>query len=340
MKNKIFKAYIGTYTTEESEGIYSIELNSDSGIISEIKLEVIIENPTYLSLSKDNKYLYSIIKKDNFGGIAIFRNNVSGLNMIDYKVNEGKPPCFIKNIFEDVIVTANYHTFKIEEYFLSNQDKRIEDFHSIPNNLNHNLQSHPHYVDIRDDKFLEVIDLGMDQISIYDVSKDNKLRTIKEVINLKSGCGPRHMVKSKDDKYAYVLTEKTSEIIILKYLKDGKYEVVKYLKTLPDNVKNSFGGAIHISKDGEYIYISHRGYDSIMSFKIDYENENLIFIDNCKLNGSYPRDFSLDPEEKFIIVCNEKSNNIELLENKKGKLKNLNKKIFCSKPVCVKFLNY
>ena len=60
------RAYIGTYTKKESQGIYKIEL-SEEGTVLEVASVAKVENPTYLALSSNNKNLYSVSKKEEIG---------------------------------------------------------------------------------------------------------------------------------------------------------------------------------------------------------------------------------------------------------------------------------
>ena len=57
------RAYIGTYTKQDSKGIYLVEL-SEEGKVLEVRNVVKVDNPTYLALSNDNKYLYSVSRVD------------------------------------------------------------------------------------------------------------------------------------------------------------------------------------------------------------------------------------------------------------------------------------
>ena len=55
---------IGTYTQTDSKGIYIYMLdtiNGNSKYISEVE----VENPSYLTLSKDERFVYSVSENDN-----------------------------------------------------------------------------------------------------------------------------------------------------------------------------------------------------------------------------------------------------------------------------------
>jgi 6-phosphogluconolactonase len=46
LKDSKLKAYVGTYTTGEGKGIYSFQLDLNSGLINNVKLEAELDNPT------------------------------------------------------------------------------------------------------------------------------------------------------------------------------------------------------------------------------------------------------------------------------------------------------
>ena len=49
------KFYLGTYTKRDSKGVYSVTLNKETELLESLTLEATIDNPTYLSYSKNNQ---------------------------------------------------------------------------------------------------------------------------------------------------------------------------------------------------------------------------------------------------------------------------------------------
>ncbi|MEL6986698.1 MAG: beta-propeller fold lactonase family protein, partial [Bacteroidota bacterium] len=85
---------------------------------------------------------------------------------------------------------------------------------------------------------------------------------------------------------------------------------VASFSTLPDNFDGSNTCAdIHISSDGQFLYASNRGHNSIAIFKIEADG-SLIAKGHESTKGDHPRNFSLSPDEKFLLVANQKTNNI------------------------------
>jgi len=62
--SNMFIGFIGTYTKGESKGIYSFTLDTKKAKIEDIKLAAQLENPTYVNISKDNRFLYAVKKKE------------------------------------------------------------------------------------------------------------------------------------------------------------------------------------------------------------------------------------------------------------------------------------
>ncbi len=70
--NKEFIGYVGTYTKENSEGIYKFTLDVEAKKISNVTLAAKLDNPTYVTINRNNEYLYSVVKEGESGGVAAY----------------------------------------------------------------------------------------------------------------------------------------------------------------------------------------------------------------------------------------------------------------------------
>jgi 6-phosphogluconolactonase len=349
IKNNKIKAYVGTYTTGKGKGIYSFQLDLITGTIEDVKLEAELGNPTYLNIDKSNRYLYSTIKKGESGGVAAFSINpdTKSLKLLSYEVSEGSSPCHVSlNSNNTYVFSANYHR-GVEEVYPIKEDGSIEKAVSMAvhkgsgPNKERQEKPHIHFSTLTpDEKYLCTIDLGIDKLVIYTLDK-GILSKHKEVV-LKSGCGPRHMDFHPNGKFAYIVTELSSEVIVLEYdTIKGDFKELQYISALPSDFKGeSLGSAIHISLDGKYLYASNRGHDSIAVFKIDSSTGKLAFVSHTSTDGNHPRDFNIDPMGKFLIAANRDTNNVVpfLIDKLTGKLTQVNSGVSIPNPVCIKFL--
>lgn len=347
MTNKQFQGFIGTYTKGDSKGIYSFQLDTETGTLNNIKLAAELENPTYLTISRDQKFLYSVIKDGESGGIASFSiSKGKELQFINSTLSEGAPPCHVSTNENGTVLSANYHKGTVDYYKLTNNGgilpatSIVEHEGTGPDPRQE--KAHTHYADFTPDgKYIVAVELGIDKIFTYHLEKDNLIEETR--FETKPGSGPRHLVFHPRESYAYVMTEFSSEVIVLKYnSEDGQFEQRQSISTLPENFTgNNQGSAIHISSDGKFVYAANRGHDSIAVFKVHPQTFELSFIEHTSTEGNWPRDFVLDPTEKYLIVANQNSSNLVLFSRdiETGKLSLLQKDVAVPDPVCVKFLS-
>ena len=124
-----------------------------------------------------------------------------------------------------------------------------------------------------DEKYVVGVDLGIDKIITYEVKDStlievNSLSVNPEVI--------RHIAFHPNGKYAYVMTELSSEVIALTYNSEEDPTELQYISTLPEQFdENSQGSAIHISSDGRFVYAGNRGHNSIAVYSVDQTQASL-----------------------------------------------------------------
>jgi 6-phosphogluconolactonase len=345
-----FIGYVGTYTKGDSEGIYTFTLDTDAAKITEVKIAAKLDNPTYLNISQTNRYLYSVVKEGDSGGIASFSINEEGkLIPLNSQTSAGSAPCHVsldsKNHFA---FSANYHKGTVESYLINQENGTVNSPVSI---IQHEgtgpdprqEKPHTHFAGVTpDEKYLAVVELGSDQLITYEIGEDGKLtETNKLAIN--PGSGPRHLDFHPNKKFAYLMTEFSSEVIVLKYnQEDGSFTNIQSVSTLPDDFKeNNQGSAIHLSADGRFVYAGNRGHNSIAVFQVNIETGELQFVERISSEGDWPRDFEIDPTGKFIVALNQESSNLVLYARDMvtGKLTLLQSDIGVPYPVCVKFLH-
>ncbi|MCL6573082.1 MAG: lactonase family protein [Bacillus sp. (in: Bacteria)] len=349
-KDDTYIGYVGTYTKGESKGIYSFTLDTNEAKIDNVNVAAQLENPTYLTIGSDNKYLYSVTKEGESGGVAAFSINESGeLAEINKQLLPGSSPCHVSVDSQGhYLFSANYHQGLVTSQLINQKDGSVQPAASIIKHVGsgpdpRQEKPHTHYAGLTpDETFLAVVELGIDALITYKVGIDGQLTKVN-LLPLKAGSGPRHLVFHPNGKTAYIMTEFSSEVIVLSYHQEnGHFTEKQYISTLPaDFNENNQGSAIHISTDGRFIYAGNRGHNSITVFRVDLESGELSFIEHTPTEGDWPRDFSLDPTERFLIASNQESSNLVLFsrDENTGKLSLLQADIAVPHPVCVKFLH-
>ncbi|MCT2534244.1 lactonase family protein [Aquibacillus koreensis] len=344
-----YNGYIGTYTKEESKGVYRFILDTKKGEITDVELAAELSNPTYVTISSDNKNLYAVAKESDNGGVTAFsiQEETGELTVLNSLASPGSPPCHVSvNETKTNVVTANYHTTKVESY-LTNKDGSLKtEAASVEHEGNgpHDRQEKPHmhFAGFTpDQKYVIAIDLGSDRVHTYAVEQGelSKVHTLKT----KPGSGPRHITFHPNGHFAYVMTELSSEVLVLQYnAEEGSLTELQSIPTIPEDFnETNDGSAVHITADGKFIYAGNRGHNSIAVFEVEKQTGKLSFVEWTSTEGNWPRDFVLDPTEKFLVASNQKSNTIVLFDRNEssGKLTLRQANIKVPEPVCVKFLH-
>ncbi|XIF20068.1 MAG: lactonase family protein [Acetilactobacillus jinshanensis] len=197
--------------------------------------------------------------------------------------------------------------------------------------------AHPHFADLTPDGRLVVVDLGQDRVYLYNLSDAGKLSLVSK-FQFKPGFGPRHIVFDSKKGVAYVSAELSSNVAVLNYdAKAGKFTLKQIISTIPDTwTKHNGAAAIRMSKDGRYIYVSNRGYNSIAVFRSDASGK-LKLIQQIPTAGDFPRDFNFNYDQSMVIALNQNTNNATLYERNPitGKLKLIQKDFTVPEGVCV-----
>lgn len=119
----------------------------------------------------------------------------------------------------------------------------------------------------------------------------------------------------------------------------GAFTLVETLSTIPNDwTAHNGAAAIRLTRDGQFLYVSNRGFNSIAVFETSADG-HLTLIDNVPTEGDFPRDFNLSATEEFLVVVNQNTDNATLFERNAttGKLSLCQKDVFVPEGVCVAF---
>lgn len=346
IENTMIDLLVGTYTGEGSDGIYSLTFNTETGELTNKTLVATSENPSYLTISKDKKFVYCVNETDS-GKVTSFAwdHADNKLNQLSQQSSLGSSPCYVDvNDDETIVALANYMTGNLVTYHI-NQEGIMENspvtYQHKGSGPNAGRQEGPHaHCSVFDpsNHFLYCVDLGIDQIIKYPVV-NNQVKEGTPAITLKGGTGPRHLVFHPNQKYAYVVSELSSTVISMKIDNDGTFEMINEVSALPEGYTEiTYCADIHTSDDGNFLYVSNRGHNSIAIFSIS-EDGSLTKLATEPTGGEWPRNFTLSPDGNFLLVANQNTHNVVSFKVDKttGLLTKTGFEVSVSKPVCLKF---
>ena len=348
-ENKIYML-VGTYTSGESKGIYVYRFDTvtaDAEFVSEAE----ITNPSYLCVSPNQKFVYSVTEtNDERASVSAFRfdNQTGTLSLLNTSETQGGDPC---NIVIDKtgkhVITANYSGGSISVFDV-NADSSLSDakqlFKFLGKSKDPERQATPHLHWIGfspDNNYLYANDLGTDRIYKYNVNQGDEYLTesTPAFFKLRDGIGPRHSEFHPNGKLLYLISELSGEVLAFHY--DSISGNLTEFQSIPADTLDARGSAdIHITPDGCFLYASNRlKGDGLAIFSINQETGELTKI-GYQETGIHPRNFIITPNGKMLLVACRDSHVIQVLgiNQSTGLLENLNKDIQLDMPVCLKFI--
>lgn len=336
-----YQILLGTYTRRTSQGIYRITLDTEKETLTGLELMTEENSPTYLAQSKQQN-LYSVTSVEGNGGCAAYDQNFTLLNTV---TEEGAPLCYVAvDEARQLLYGANYHKGEVNVYKIlpgGAIEATDQVYHDEPTGSHENQDKpHVHYTDLTPDGRLAVCDLGTDRLYTYDVSEAGKLTEVA-VYQAEDQTGPRHLVFHPNGQVAYLFGELDSTVTVLRYnATDGTFEQLQKISTLPAGFSEFNGGAaIRISQDGNFVYASNRGHNSIAVFQTSDNGINVDLVQDISTEGDFPRDFALSPDDQYLVAANQNTDNLTLYrrDQASGQLTLLEKDIFAPEAVCVLF---
>ena len=350
MKNEKYVAYVSTYTSGMKDNIHGIKIydvDMENGYFTE-KDQVAITNSSYVTISHNAKYLYSIT---DFGVEAYKIGADGSLMVINQGSINGMRGCYLSTDYEDkFLFVAGYHDGKITVLRLREDggvgDITDEIFHKgLGSIAERNFRPHVNCVKMtRDNKYLCAADLGMDHINVYWLDHQTGKLKMVDVIRSEQESAPRHLKFSKDGKYLYIVHELKNYVDVYTYTeiseKNPEFEKIQTISTLNNyHAGGSAASALNISSDYKYIVSSNAGDNSVILFEIDEKTGMLTKKFCLPISGDYPKDATLFPDNKHLVSLNHLSSTMTFfnVDMEKNVIVMHGKEIKVQQPNCVIF---
>lgn len=352
-QNPIYYLLVGTYTgAGKGEGIYVYRFNPNRTEATQVSITKGVENPSYLAVSKDQKFVYATNENgDEKGSASAFAlDKAKGeLKFLNKQSTNGDAPCYISvDSTGKNVITANYSGGNLS-VFKTNADGSLQpmaqqvvhDGYGI--NVQRQEMPHPHSAIFSpDQKFLFVADLGNDRLYSYKFNANdaNPLTPNDPPYTVvPDGSGPRHFEFHPNGKFLYLLNELSGNIIVYGYNNGALTELQTIVSDNTASKTDKGSADIHISPDGRFLYSSNRATaNNIAMFKASTDGK--LAENGYQQVGAHPRNFMIDPTGRFLLVANRDANNIQVYVINKnfGILQDAGVKIDVPSPVCLKMV--
>jgi 6-phosphogluconolactonase len=319
--------YVGGYAPADQPSIHACTFDDATGELSVRDSFAGIVNPSYLLVHPNGRWLYAVSetsqqKEGMPGSVWALRctREPWSMEQINHQMSGGDWPCHLEiNATGQWLLVSNYGSGSVSvlpilpDGALGEMTDLIQHHGSGPNA---ERQEGPHVHSATftpDQRFVLVADLGIDALLIYAFDAAAGRLHAQTQISSRPGAGPRFKAFHPGGQHLYLNHELDNTVVVYDYdAASGRLHEQQVVETLPPGAPSSLIAGIQISPSGDRLYVSNRGHDSISIFEIEGDGRlRPLAIRPC--GGRYPRHIAITPSGRFLLVANQKSDEVVVL---------------------------
>jgi 6-phosphogluconolactonase len=346
-------AYVGSRTTRErnarGDGISVFKRNAHTGALELVQLVGDLVNPSFLALSKDGNFLYTVHGDETEVSAFKVDKATGELQFLNRQTTQGKNPVHLALDPSGRYLIVTNHIGSSLAVLPVSADGSLAALTQLvtldgpigPHRIEQK-QSKPHFNPFDPSgRFVVVPDKGLDRVYSFAFQDGKLLPAAAPFVTAREGAGPRHVVFHPHKPLAYVVNELDSTVASYRFTPaTGAMQPLQILSTLPETFTgNSRASEISIDAQGHTLYASNRGHDSIAVFRVDPESGLLRFAGADLSQGKTPRFFTLSPDGRHMYVLNEDSDSVLVfkVDQATGRLAPTGLSVKAGSPVCMVF---
>jgi len=331
---------VGSYTEGASQGIYRYQFDDKAGRIDPTPLQVVKSvSPSWLVLSADQRQLFAVNETPQGHASSFSISSKGEIKPLNQVATQGDEPTHASlSRDQRFLFVANYAVNPAPGGSLvvipvardGKLKPVVQQARHEASGVNPERQAGAHVHSLvlsPDGQHLYASDLGADKVFIYRYDGASTYHPLTAAIPasvaLPPGSGPRHLLFDAKGRHAYLTLEINAEVVVFDVQDDNLVERQRLPLTERQEAAAKAAGGLHLSADGRFLYVSNRGTaNEIVVFGVGKENGELTFLQRRSVEGDHPREFALDPSDNFLLVANQKSNQIVVIRRdpRSGKL--------------------
>ena len=322
-------AYVGSFTTAQrkarGDGINVYSIAPDTGAWTHVQHIGDLVNPSFLTLSPDQRFLYSVHGDEDYATAFALDPATGEAKLLNRAATGGKNG--VRGTVDPsgkFLLVANYASGNVAVLPIA-PDGSLKDQQQVvqltgepgPHKVEQ-TSSHPH--DIVFDpsgRFVVVPDKGLDRIFVFrfDAATGKLSPTEQGSVKSRSGAGPRHLAFHPRRPIVWVLNELDSTITTYSFdTESGALQALQVMSILrPEFTGDSTAAEIAVLPSVPVVYVSIRGQDAVAAFGVIARDATLRLVAWQSTLGKTPRFIGLDPLGRNLYVANEQSDAVNVL---------------------------
>jgi 6-phosphogluconolactonase len=348
--------FISSFAAGDKGALHAYHLDLDTGKLKLVHRTTGAENPFFLAISPNQKFLYSIHAKQ-FGGkepeqVAAYEitGGTGQLKLLNRQSAHGSAACYLDvDATGKTVLVANYSTGSVASLPVKEDgslDKAASFFQHAGASIDPARQKEPHahcIVVSPDNRFVFAADLGLDQVLGYrlDAARAKLSPARQAFVRTPPGAGPRHLTFHPNGKHVYVINELANSVTLFDYDMDAGILLEKQtISTLPkDFAGKSYCADLKITPNGRFLYGTNRGHDSIAAYRLG-EDGGLTLLGIQPSLGKGPQNLAITTDGKLLLCANMPGNNLAVfrIDPQAGSLTSVGPPVIMPSPSCIKIL--
>ncbi len=349
--------FISAFASGDKAGIHAFRFDSENGALQPLHRTTDIQNPFFLSVSPDQRFLYAI-NAEKFGGaddefVAAYalQDRTGRLKKLNQQSARGTASCYLDvDATGKTVVVANYASGSVASLPVK-EDGMLGEAATFVQHTGSSIDSerqkgpNAHSIVISpDNRFALAADLGIDKILIYQLDAATAKLTPNEAqpfAKMQPGSGPRHITFHPNGRHVYVINELANTVTCFDYTPaSGTLTERQTLTTLPDGFGGkSYTADLKITPDGKFLYGTNRGHDSIASYRIGDDGRlTLLSIDPSL--GKGPQNLLITPDGRWLLCANMPGNSVVVfrIDSTSGKITASGTPVEMPMPSCIRWV--
>jgi 6-phosphogluconolactonase len=214
----------------------------------------------------------------------------------------------------------------------------------------HRRQTSPHAHGAEVDPsghYVLVSDLGADRVFVYGFDRATHVlfpdnTTQPRSFAVPAGSGPHHTAFGLGGRFVYLLNELTADITTLRWdAAQGRLSLVQSLPiSSPEFQGAKSGSEVVVSPDGRFVYVSNRGENMLVVYRVNPDSGALSQIQRTSSGGEVPWSMAIHSSGKWLVVANQRSNKVNLfrIDPASGMVSDTGQSVDSPTPVSVTFV--
>lgn len=283
-------------------------LDRETGALTSLGEVPAGNNPSFLAGSLDSRYVYAVDEGSSEALAFEIQGDGTLVEIGERQSSEGNGPAYVSvDSSGKWVLVANYGggtvaVLPVLENGSLGPAVDVESPGDNPHSIRTDASGAHAYVPC----------LGSDIVAQFDFdAATGQLTAMANDAVLPNGTEPRHLEFHPTASKVYVIGEESDSLTTFSVDGSGGLVDPVSISTLPNGAdpNENFCADLHMHPNGEFLYGSNRGNNSLAHFAVDGSG-SATADGHTPTDGDWPRNFGIDVEGGILLVANQQSDEI------------------------------